>query len=49
MADGLGEEHGPAIQKVINEAFDLFALMACHEWLSWGSDLFFSDLQEEVE
>jgi hypothetical protein len=49
MADGLGEERRPIIQNVMDKVFDLFALMACREWLSWGRDLLFSNLQEEIE
>jgi hypothetical protein len=48
MADALGEEREPSIQKV-NEVFGLFALMARREWLSWGGDLLFLDLQDEIE
>jgi hypothetical protein len=49
MANALGEECKSAIQTVINEVFGLFALMARHEWLSWGGELLFPDLQDEVE
>ena len=49
IANGLGEEHDSTVQKVINEVFELFKLLASREWLSWGSDLLFPDLYEEVE
>jgi hypothetical protein len=49
MADGLGEERGPIVQKVVDDVFNLFAPMARREWLPWGGDLLFSDLQEEIE
>jgi hypothetical protein len=49
MADGLSEECGPVVQNVIDEVFNLFVPMAHREWLSWGRDLLFSDLQEEIE
>jgi hypothetical protein len=37
------------VQVVVEEAFALFAPLARREWLSWGGDLFFSDLKEKVE
>jgi hypothetical protein len=49
MADSLGEERGPVVQKVVDEVFNLFAPMARHEWLPWGGELLFPDLQEAVE
>jgi hypothetical protein len=49
MANGLGEEHGPIVQKVVDDVFNLFAPTAHSEWLPWGGDLLFSDLQEEIE
>jgi hypothetical protein len=33
----------------MEEAFALFTPLARREWLSWGGDLFFSDMKEEVE
>jgi hypothetical protein len=49
MVDGLGKEHSAEVQKIVDEVFELYALMARPEWLSWGSELLFSDLQEAVE
>jgi hypothetical protein len=49
MADGLGEERSAEVQKVVDEAFELYSPKAWREWLSWGGDLLFSDLQELVE
>jgi hypothetical protein len=49
MADALGEEREPSIQKVVDKVFGLFVPMARREWLSWGGDLLFSDLQDEIE
>jgi hypothetical protein len=49
LADDLGEERDSAVQKVIVEAFELFAPLARREWLSWGGELLFSDLAEQVE
>jgi hypothetical protein len=49
MANSLGEEHRPIVQKVVDEVFNLFAPMARHKWLPWGGELLFSDLQEAVE
>jgi hypothetical protein len=49
MADGLGEERSAKVQKIVDEVFELYAPMARPEWLSWGGELLFSDLQEVVE
>ena len=49
LADGLGEERDSIVQKVVDEVFELFKPLARREWLSWGGDLLFSDLYEEVE
>jgi hypothetical protein len=42
MADGLGEERSAKVQKVMDEAFELYTPKARCEWLSWGGDLLFS-------
>jgi hypothetical protein len=37
------------VQEVVDEVFALFAPLARREWLSWGGDLLFSDMKEQVE
>jgi hypothetical protein len=37
------------MQEVVDEAFALFAPLARKGWLSWGGELLFSDLKEQVE
>jgi hypothetical protein len=49
MADGLGEEHSAEVQKIVDKVFKLYALMAQQEWLPWGGELLFSDLQKAVK
>jgi hypothetical protein len=49
MADGLGKKWSLEVQKIVNEAFELFAPMVHPEWLLWSSELLFSDLQEAVK
>jgi hypothetical protein len=49
LANSLGEERGQAVQEVIKEAFVLFAPLARQDWLSWGGELLFSDMKEQVE
>ena len=36
------------MQKVVDEVFEVFKLLAHQEWIVWGSDLLFTDLHEEV-
>jgi hypothetical protein len=49
MVDTLGEEWSAEVQKVVDEVFKVYAPMVRPEWLSWGGELLFSDLQEAVE
>jgi hypothetical protein len=49
MADGLGKERSAEVQKLVDKVFELYTPMARPEWLSWGGELLFSDLQEAVE
>lgn len=37
------------MQKIIDEVCDLFVPMVCHEWISWGRDLLFLELAEQVQ
>jgi hypothetical protein len=37
------------MQEVVEEAFVLFAPLVHRDWLSWGGELLFSDLKEQVE
>jgi hypothetical protein len=37
------------VQEVVEEAFMLFMPLVHQEWLSWGGELLFSDLKEQVE
>jgi hypothetical protein len=37
------------VQEVVEEAFSLFAPLLRRDWLSWGGELLFSDLREQVE
>ena len=48
MADDLNEEWDAAVQKVVDEVFEIFKLLACRPWITWGSDLLFTELREEV-
>jgi hypothetical protein len=49
LAKGLEEDHSEAIQKIVNEACRLFAPLAQCKWVSWGSEVLFFDLAEELE
>ena len=47
--DDVKEARSEAVQKVVNEAFELYALLARREWLLWGAEVLFPDLADEVE
>jgi hypothetical protein len=49
LANGLEEERSEAVQRVVEEACELFAPLACREWISWGGKVLFLDLAEELE
>jgi alpha-mannosidase len=49
MVDGLSEECSAEVQKIVDKVFELYAPMAQRQWLLWGGELLFSDLQEAVE
>jgi hypothetical protein len=48
LALDLGEECDPAVQDIIIKVVKLFKLLAHCEWLEWGGELLFSELQDEV-
>jgi hypothetical protein len=37
------------VQEVVEEAFMLFMPLVHQKWLSWGGELLFLDLKEQVE
>ena len=45
----MGDECSEKVQVLVNKVFALFAPLAQCEWLPWGSELLFTDLQEWVE
>lgn len=49
LAEGLEEDRSEAIQKIVDEACGLFAPLARREWVSWGGEVLFLDLAEELE
>jgi hypothetical protein len=49
MATDLGKDRDTTIQKVFNEVSNLFKPLAQREWLSWGGDLLFSEMQDKIE
>jgi hypothetical protein len=49
MAEGLGKERGPVVKGMMQEVVGAYAPLVCREWLSWGGELLFSELREEVE
>ena len=49
LADSVGKEWSEKVQALVNEVFALFVPLAWHDWLSWGAELLFMDLQEQVE
>lgn len=49
IMEDIDETQSEAVQKVFNEAFDLFTPLAHHEWLPCGTEVLFLDLVDEVE
>lgn len=49
LADSLKEECFDAVQKIVDEACELFTPLVCHKWLSWGRDILFLDLAAQVQ
>ena len=45
----MGEERSEKVQALVNEVFALFVPLARCDWLMWGGELLFADLQEQVE
>jgi hypothetical protein len=49
LAESLSEERGPVVKGMMQEVVGAYAPLARREWLSWGGELLFPELQEEVE
>jgi hypothetical protein len=49
LAESLGEERGPVVKGMMQEVVGAYAPLAHWEWLSWGGELLFPELREEVE
>jgi hypothetical protein len=49
LAESLGEDRGPVVKGMMQEVVGAYAPLARREWLSWGGELLFPELREEVE
>jgi hypothetical protein len=49
LAESLGEERGPVVKGMMQEVVGAYTPLVRREWLSWGGELLFPELREEVE